>query len=317
MLKKRIGLFGLKKLIKNSGAVSEVMGEVLLTSIAVLLVSSIGIFISTYDGATDIPHTQVKEWMDEGTDIIYLEHSGGEFLAVKDLEIAVNINGSKYNYTSSRVYSNLNNSSSWQLGDRIAINTSSEWGVDIKRTDEVKVFLIDSPSKQVIQYLTVSSGEEATSGWITPIIAEDNSGGSASTFDVCKRSDGRSTIYHPRSAANPNANQKFEFKINPLLLGVRPGENVTDVNLQIVYQVKDNSCKDITLRVWDKSPSGVWHNETLPPYTVFTAHPPINLAYINNTEDLENLEVQLVAIENSVSFTKELNVDYIAIKRGI
>jgi FlaG/FlaF family flagellin (archaellin) len=169
MLKKRIGLFGLKKLIRNSDAVSEVMGEVLLTSIAVLLVSSIGIFISTYDGATDIPHTQVKEWMNQGTDIIYLEHSGGEFLETEAFEIAVNINGTKYIYPPASIYSDLNRSN-WQLGDRIEINTSSNWGVDIKDEDEIKVFLIDTTSKQTIQYLTISSGENVDPAGVYPII---------------------------------------------------------------------------------------------------------------------------------------------------
>jgi len=169
MLKKRIDLFGLKKLIKNRGAVSEVMGEVLLTSIAVLLVSSIGICISTYDGATDIPHTQVKEWMNEGTDIIYLEHSGGEFLETENFEIAVNINGTKYIYPSDSIYLDLNRSS-WQLGDRIEINTSSKWGVDIKEEDEIKVFVIDTPSKQTIQYLIVSSKENVAPAGVYPTI---------------------------------------------------------------------------------------------------------------------------------------------------
>ncbi|MDM7919454.1 MAG: type IV pilin N-terminal domain-containing protein [Methanosarcina sp.] len=96
------GMFDEKKLMKNQKAVSEVVGEVLLTTIAVLLVSSIGIFIATYDGATDIPHTQVREWMSAGKDTIYLEHSGGEFLGTESFEIAVNINGTKYVYPSAR-----------------------------------------------------------------------------------------------------------------------------------------------------------------------------------------------------------------------
>lgn len=169
MLKKKIGLFGLKELMKNSGAVSEVMGEVLLTTIAVLLISSIGIFIATYDGATDIPHTQVKEWMDEGTDNIYLEHSGGEFLGTKSFKIIVNINGQKYE-PSTEIYSDLNNSNIWQLGDRIEINTSSEWGVNITNGDEIKVFLIDTPSNQTIQHLTISSKQDVTPTGVYPEI---------------------------------------------------------------------------------------------------------------------------------------------------
>ena len=163
------GMFDEKKLMKNQKAVSEVVGEVLLTTIAVLLVSSIGIFIATYDGATDIPHTQVREWMNAGKDTIYLEHSGGEFLGTESFEIAVNINGTRYSYPSARIYSNLNNSSTWQLGDRIEINTSSEWGVNITDGDEIKVFLIDTPSKQTIQYLTVSSKQDLTPNGVYPL----------------------------------------------------------------------------------------------------------------------------------------------------
>jgi len=158
----------IKRFMKNQKAVSEVVGEVLLTTIAVLLVSSIGIFISTYDGATDIPHTQVREWVNEGKDIIYLEHSGGEFLGTDAFEIAVNINGQKYTYPSASIYSSLNNSSIWQLGDRIEINTSREWGVDIETGDEIKVFLIDTPSKQTIQYLMVSSKQDVTPSGVYP-----------------------------------------------------------------------------------------------------------------------------------------------------
>lgn len=169
MLKKKISLFKLRSLEKNSSAVSEVVGEVLLTTIAILLVSSIAIFISTYDGAVDIPHTQVKEWMSEQKDTIYLEHSGGEFLENEAFEIVVNINGTKYVYPSTSVSSALNRSN-WQLGDRIEINTSKEWGVDIKEEDEIKVFLIDTPSKQTIQYLIVSSRDNVAPAGVYPVI---------------------------------------------------------------------------------------------------------------------------------------------------
>ncbi|AKB80375.1 hypothetical protein MSHOH_3892 [Methanosarcina horonobensis HB-1 = JCM 15518] len=160
-------MLDIKRFMKNQKAVSEVVGEVLLTTIAVLLVSSIGIFIATYDGATDIPHTQVREWMNAGKDTIYLEHSGGEFLGTDAFEIVVNINEQKYVYPSASIYSNLNNSS-WQLGDRIEINTSSEWGVNITDGDEIKVFLIDIPSRQTIQYLTISSKQDVAPAGVYP-----------------------------------------------------------------------------------------------------------------------------------------------------
>lgn len=160
-------MLDVKKFMENEKAVSEVVGEILLTTIAVLLVSSIAIFIATYDGATDVPHTQVREWMNAGRDTIYLEHSGGEFLETDTFEIVVNINGQKYTYPSSSIYSNLNKSS-WQLGDRIEINTSSEWGVEVREGDEIKVFLIDIPSKQTIQYLTISSKQDVAPTGVYP-----------------------------------------------------------------------------------------------------------------------------------------------------
>ena len=312
-MKRGIRLSGDKKLIKNRSAVSEVMGEVLLTTIAVLLVSSIAIFISTYDGATDIPHTQVKEWMEEDTDMLYLEHSGGEFLETDALEIAASINGERYVYTSDEIYANLGNQSSWQLGDIIGIDTSSEWGIDITDEDEVKVFLIDKTSRQVIQYLTLSLGE-TSSDWVTPQgTVKDTSGGSATPFDVCQSDDMYSTTYHPPYPENTNIYEEFNFGVHPSLWGIGPEDNVTNVTLNIVYRVNDNSCKDLILRVWDQDPSSTWHDESLLEHNSFTSESMDLSAYINCSEDVANFKVRLLATANTNVTEKSLNVDYIAL----
>ncbi|MFY1112463.1 MAG: type IV pilin N-terminal domain-containing protein [Methanosarcinaceae archaeon] len=306
---------GDKKLIKNRSAVSEVMGEVLLTTIAVLLVSSIAIFISTYDGATDIPHTQVKEWMDEDTDMLYLEHSGGEFLETDALEIAASINGERYVYSSDDIYTNLGNSSSWQLGDTIEIDTSSEWGIDITDEDEVKVFLIDKTSRQVIQYLTLSLGETGSSDWVTPqgTVTDTSTLGSATPFDVCQIDDTYYTTYHPPDTEKTNIYEEFVFGVHPSLWGIGPEDNVTNVTLNIVYKVKDHSCQGLKLRVWDQDPSSTWHDESLPEHNSFTSESMDLSAYINCTEDVANFKVRLLATANSEVTNKSLNVDYIAL----
>jgi len=317
MLKKSIGLSELNKFVKNNCAVSEVMGEVLLTTIAVLLVSSIGIFVSTYDGAVDVPHTQVKEWMNEQTDTIYLEHSGGEFLKTEAFEIAVSINGERYVYSSDEIYANIDNSSSWGLGETIDIDTNSTWGRDIKDEDEIKVFLIDTPTKQVIQQLTVSSGETESSEWVTPQgeVKDTSFNGSATLLDVYKENDTHYTIYHPPSSSNYDIHQEFDFAAPSTLWGIDPGESITSATLKIRYRAKDNSCKDIKLRVWDAyPPNGTWHEETLPVETLFKAREIDLSAYINNTDDVGNFKVQLVAISNpDVTAAKSLNIDYIAL----
>lgn len=312
MLKRMIGLLGLNKLIKNNCAVSEVMGEVLLTTIAVLLVSSIGIFVATYNGATDVPHTQVKEWMNEQTDTIYLEHSGGEFLKTEAFEIVASINGTRYVYSSNDVCANLNNSSNWGLGQTIEINTSSKWGRDITDKDEIKVFLIDTPTKQVIQQLTVSSGETESSGWVTPQgkVEDTSPGGSATLLDVYERDDALNTIYHPTS--DPNTYQEFDFDTPSTLWGINPGDNISNAELILVYKVKDNSCKDIKLSIWDASPNGTWKDENLNVTgSSFTTYSTDLSAYINSTYDVENFKVRVSATKASEA--KSLYVDYIAL----
>ncbi len=313
MLKKRIVFFDLNKLVKDSYAVSEVMGEVLLTTIAVLLVSSIAIFISTYDGAVDVPHTQVKEWMNEQNDTIYLEHSGGEFLKTGAFEIVASINGERYVYSSDEIYANLNNSSSWGLGETIEIDTSSEWGLDIKDEDEIRVFLIDKPSKQVIQQLILSSGETENSGWVTPGgSAIDTSGGSATLLDVYEESDSLSTIYHPPKNVDLSKYQLFDFGINPLLLGLQPEDTISST-IKIVYKGNDNSYEQIKMEIWDSYPSGTWHEETLPESNSFTTYSKDISAYINTTEDLQDFKVKIVATGNANMDGKTLNIDYLAL----
>ncbi|WP_231582837.1 type IV pilin N-terminal domain-containing protein [Methanosarcina sp. MTP4] len=310
-------MFDVKKLLKNRCAVSEVMGEVLLTSIAVLLVSFIAIFISTYDGATDIPHTQVKEWMDTDSNMIYLKHSGGEFLETEAIEIVANINGERYVYPSSEIYTNLGNSSSWQLGDTIAIDTYNEWGVNITNDNEIRVFLIDTSTRQTIQYLTVSLEETGSSDWVPPQgeVEDTSTGGIATPYHVYEESDNLYTTYYPPQNLNNYRHEEFNFTAPSTIWGIDRGGNVTDVDLKIVYRTKDNSFKNIKLRIWDAYPlSGTWHEETLEEQTSF-APKTIDLStYINNTYDLENLTVQLVAESTPESAGKTLNVDYIALK---
>ena len=148
-----------KKIIENSSAVSDVLGEILMTTVAVILIGSIAVSIFSYGGPDDSPHTQVNEWIDAETDKIYLENSGGEFINTENLEIVVNVNGNRYTYSSSNISGNLGNKNNWELGDRIEINTSSEWNLHIEEEDEVDMYLIDKPSKKVFQKLRLSAGE--------------------------------------------------------------------------------------------------------------------------------------------------------------
>ncbi|AKB30877.1 hypothetical protein MSSIH_0187 [Methanosarcina siciliae HI350] len=301
---------GIKELMKKCTAVSDVVGEVLMTTIAVIFISSIAVFIFSYDGAADVPHTHVKEWTDSRIDTIYLEHNGGEFIETEALEIAININGNRYTYSSPQIYANLGNKSSWELGDRIEINTDSEWNVDIKDEDEINVYLIDRPSRKVFQNLRLSTKESANSGWHTPqgSAVDTSEGGSAILLHVQKENDGLYTSYHPPVSQNDNTYEEFNFGLSAAIWR----ENITSVTLKLVYSGNNNTCEQIKLKLWDES-SGTWQQQNLPEHTSFTAYSTDLSSYINNTTDLENLKIQLVATGNAGASTTNLHVDYTAL----
>ncbi len=311
-----IGLPDVKKFIKNHDAVSDVMGEILMTIIAVLLVSSIAVSIFSYDVVDDIPRVQVKEWANVQADTINLKHSGGEFIETEAFEIVVNINGDRYVYSSSDINSTLGRNI-WELGDTIEIDTNNEWGIGITEDDEITVFLVDIPSKKVIQNLELSSGESTNSDWIAPQgSAEDTSaGGSATLLDIQEEGDGLFTHYYPLNTSNSSIYEEFDFDANPTLWGILPGSNFSSVTLKLVYRTNNNSCEDIKLKIWDEDPSRIWNEEDLTTYDSFTVYSTDLSAYINNTMDLANIKVQLVATGNaSISGQKSLNVDYIALR---
>ena len=161
-----------KKITSDEHAVSEVLGGVLLVGIVVIMLSVLSVFVFSQGGPDDVPHTDVQEIMDTSTDTIYLKHSGGEPISVEDVEIIVNINSKKYIYTSPQIYGSLGNSSVWEVGDTIEINTMSTWTVNLKNSDEVELFLVDTPSKELIQkgrLTTEFQKRPSLATWLTPM----------------------------------------------------------------------------------------------------------------------------------------------------
>ncbi len=291
------------------------MGEILLTTIAVLLVTTIAVSIFSFEVVDDVPRVQVKEWANVQADTIYLKHSGGEFIETEAFEIVVNINGDRYVYSSSDINTNLGRNV-WELGDTIEIDTYNEWGIGITEGDEITVFLVDIPSKKVIQNLELSSGKSTNSDWVAPQgSAEDTStGGSATLLDIQEEGDGVYTSYYPPSIPNPSIYEEFDFDANPTLWGILPGSNFSSVTLSLVYRTNNNSCEDIKLKIWGEDPSETCCEKNLTVYDSFTAYSTDLSTYINDTTDLVNFKVRLVATGNaSVSGEKSLNVDYIAL----
>lgn len=131
------------------------MGEILLTGIVVLCFSILGVFVFSYDKDVDSPNADLQVWLDGTSDTIYLKHRGGETLGADELEVMVLVNGSEIVLSPDNVSAKLGGSESWKMGDVIEIGVWDEWGIHIESGDTVRLFLVHSPSKKVIQQMDV------------------------------------------------------------------------------------------------------------------------------------------------------------------
>lgn len=332
-----------KKITSDEQAVSEVMGQVLLVGIVVLMLSSLSVFVFSQEGPADVPHTNVQEIMDTSTDTISLKHGGGEPIRAEDAEIIVNINGKKYVYTSSQIYESLGNSSAWEVGETIEINTMSLWTVNLKNSDEVELYLVDIPSNELIQKSRLTTEFQKRAGlatWLTPMgKISDTSGGygdnkqayaSDSNTTDAKGDDNENkkctTHYPPKNVTKPGIYQEFDFGFNPIAYGVRPDDTFCNVTLVISYYCHDTSIKEIKLKFYDidEYGHGEWVYYTEPIYDPYTddsdantefVFKSINLTdHINTYDDLANFKVRIEASTTGAeSSKKQISIDYLAL----
>jgi len=310
--------------IKNENAVSEIMGVALLLGIVVIMLSFEGAFIFARSGPDDLPHASLQEWMDTSEDKIYLKHCSGEPIKIEELEIIARVNGTRYVYDSLNTYKETGNNGYWELGETIILDARSEWGLNLKDYHEIDLYLIDTPTKELIQKSRLTTDfrrDPYVIGWITPRgeAIDTSNGGSATLRDVQKENDTFWTIYKTPTKngteTDPNIYQEIDFGINPCLYGYRPGDSLSNVTLKIVYRTNDNSLLKIQLRFYDMdSPSWFYREITLPEKNTFTAMYIPLVEYINTTEDLANFTVRLEAITNAdESSKKEVNIDYLGL----
>ncbi|MHC1565217.1 MAG: type IV pilin N-terminal domain-containing protein [Candidatus Syntropharchaeales archaeon] len=134
------------RFIRDENAVSEIVGEILMIGVVVISFGLVTTFVYTYLSGPDIsPGIDVTGIADDTLDTIYLKHSGGEWIGENELKVILRINNTTYQY---------NCTDEFRLGDVIEINTSGEYGLDLRRGEEVTILLIHVPTGQII-----SSGE--------------------------------------------------------------------------------------------------------------------------------------------------------------
>ena len=130
---------------RNKNAVSEVLGTMLLLSIAVIAFSIIYFYLLSDDGPA--PQTYVNLVGDITADNIRLIHKGGEPLDAKD-KISFTIAGEKRSYLIEDYLNDTNSNGKWDLGEKILYN----FIVDLDHLDQyefIDVQAIDGISNAI------------------------------------------------------------------------------------------------------------------------------------------------------------------------
>ena len=137
-------------LVENCDAVSEIIGEILLTGIAVIAFSTIAVFLLSPQGTIEKPIIDVDGWVDSNSDTIWIRHVGGERVQVDNIKIYVDINNDRFEINPQQLLA-LYTKPLWELGDTISLDASTLWGKDIINTDQVYVVMVHVPSNTILK----------------------------------------------------------------------------------------------------------------------------------------------------------------------
>lgn len=159
-------------------AVSEVVGQVLMIAIVVLAFSSIAavIFSDIIVNPPHTPHADFSDRININDDTVTILHCGGEPIDLKAIKIIISVNGMQNEFniqdpsnSDSRVEirhldGSLSNDSALMLGDYIVIHTNPETDqnqkrIDMNSTDIIDMYFVYTPSRQVIQKVTLQNGK--------------------------------------------------------------------------------------------------------------------------------------------------------------
>ncbi len=166
----------INKFVRDENAVSEIIGEILMTAIAVLAFSIIAVFVFSYMDAGEKVHANIDGWVDVDSDTIHIRHLGGEHIDINDVKIILNLNGTRRELSSSQVVQLLG-SNGWHLGETILIDADLLWNTTINETDYVGLILLQTSSNIVIESGSLLGDEIGMNSDQAPSGSNDSSTG--------------------------------------------------------------------------------------------------------------------------------------------
>jgi len=145
--------------IKGKEGVSEIIGTVLLLAIAVIIFSSLIVYVLSMDTSPSAPSVHMVGSMDDNA-IATVENRGGDSIPIEDIRVVVK-KGDNQSHTLegsalSAVFHDANDNGRWDVGDYIELDCTSMFG-EVARW-RISVAIIDRPSNSIIMSGVLQQG---------------------------------------------------------------------------------------------------------------------------------------------------------------
>lgn len=295
-----------------------------MISIVVLAFSGISLIVFSEGGIENsppMPRTNLQENLNTNDDTIQIFHIGGEAIDLSAIKVILSANGQQTEFNSTEfVIKNPDGSNSTDnilmLGDYIVINPAGK-GVSLMSGDAIDMFVVHTPSEQVIQKTVLQRVSWERPEWVSPYPYGsicDKSGNNNETFLpqelVGWINDGLETDCHMIKGVQ--SYEIFTFGIEEYELNIK--DPLKNVSLDVVYSSHDNSQKDMILEInvggsdWVKVADLKGPDKSGKYQEIF----PIT-DKVNTVAKINNLKVRFSAIGNSKSNNKDVCIDFVGL----
>jgi len=148
----------MKKMKTENGAVSDVIGTIILLGITIALFSVLSGIILSYPFTPSPPTVNLISAIDE--DEIIIEHNGGENIGL-DTKIVIMLNSSKEEFKAGdHLDQNAKENGFWNLGEKVIFNVTTDSVVPYSDYENrtIKVTVLDKTSQSILMMGVIQEG---------------------------------------------------------------------------------------------------------------------------------------------------------------
>ena len=257
---------------KDCDAISEIIGELMMITIAVIAFGLLVVIVFSYKGPVDRPHADIDGWVDAGTDRVYFRHGGGELIDVEDLKILLNLNGTSVELSPADLAS-IYGKPGWGLGDTIEINTSDKWGITIGKDDYVGATIVHTGAGLVIQTGTLL-GEEVVptaTATATATATPTPTPSAPEITSVYNDAPNTTSVVVNYAVNQSDAGTRVAYGTDPSLGNWSPWDNGTLVHNVTISGLTENRTYYYSVYVYNGTDSSYYSNSSIYNFTTAEA----------------------------------------------